>query len=434
MHVLKLEAENIKRLRVISIEPKSNVVEVTGKNRAGKTSCLDSIFWGLAGKGAIQSSPIRRGEESAFIKLDLGTLKVRRTFNAQGDGGYTTAVTVENADGARFNRPQDILDALVSELTFDPLAFTHEHPKDQVKTLQGFVAGIDFAALAGADTRDTETRRDKNREAKALRTQAQAITAPVTPPEAVDEDAILTALGQVSSVNVEIERERRRRASQLHAIQATQGEAIAAYERADALREEIKQLELRAETLTAGADKAKADFAALPPLREAADTEDLTAQLQAGRQANAIVQQIAQRTALETRAAALEAESDALTEAMATRLKQRQAAVEAAKLPVDGLGFDGDIVTLNGLPFDQASDAEQLRASIGIAAALNPKLRIARVRDGSRLDTEAMAALAEFAAEFDIQVWLETVESGRESAIVIEDGAVKGAPAIMAAE
>jgi hypothetical protein len=82
-------------------------------------------------------------------------------------------------------------------------------------------------------------------------------------------------------------------------------------------------------------------------------------------------------------------------------------------------------VLLNGVPFEQASDAERLRASIAIAAAMNPKLRVIRVRDGSLLDDEAMALLSGFASENDFQIWIERVDSSGRVGFVMEDGHLK---------
>lgn len=79
------------------------------------------------------------------------------------------------------------------------------------------------------------------------------------------------------------------------------------------------------------------------------------------------------------------------------------------------------------MPFDQASSAEQLRTSVAIAMAANPKLRVIRVQDGSLLDEEAMRILAEMAQAADYQVWIERVGVSGGVAIVIEDGTVKGA-------
>lgn len=96
--------------------------------------------------------------------------------------------------------------------------------------------------------------------------------------------------------------------------------------------------------------------------------------------------------------------------------------LQAAKYPVEGLGVDDDGVTFNGIPFSQASSAEQLRVSAAMALALNPKLRVILIRDGSLLDSEQGAALCKFAEENNCQVWLEQVSTDKAVGIVIEDG------------
>lgn len=110
---------------------------------------------------------------------------------------------------------------------------------------------------------------------------------------------------------------------------------------------------------------------------------------------------------------------------MDTRKKQKADAIAAAKMPIEGIGFGDGMVLLNELPFDQASDAEQLRASISIAAAMSPRLKVIRVRDGSLLDEEAMKTLAAWAAEKDFQVWIERVSADAKVGFVLEDGRLK---------
>lgn len=97
-----------------------------------------------------------------------------------------------------------------------------------------------------------------------------------------------------------------------------------------------------------------------------------------------------------------------------------------AEFPVDGLGFDDSGVTYQGVPFAQASAAEQLRVSVAIAMALNPTVRVIRIADGSLLDSENVALIGEMAADRGYQVWLETVrDAGADGpGIVIEDGQV----------
>jgi len=81
---------------------------------------------------------------------------------------------------------------------------------------------------------------------------------------------------------------------------------------------------------------------------------------------------------------------------------------------------------LRGVPFSQASSAEQLRVSVAMGLAMNPTLRVVLIRDGSLLDSASMQLIAEEAAKNKAQVWVERVsEDGAGCTVVIEDGMVQ---------
>lgn len=462
MKIVELRAENIKRLVAVSIKPDGNMVEITGKNGAGKTSVLDSIWWALEGKENIQAAPIRKGEKEGKISLDLGELRVTRTFTAKEGGGYTTSIRVEQGNGARFPSPQGVLDNLLGELTFDPLAFSRMDPKKQFETLKGFVPGVDFDAIDKANKVDFDARTDVNRRARELRAQAAGILLPLNPPtEAVDENALVDEMQKAGDINADIERRKAARAKAAEDIERLLGQAAdiqagtaAAITDAEARRDreladidrEIKRLQDRATAVKqeavafadrkSGEDqKAAADCRSqadalqkrldeAPELPAPVDVAGIRSKLDAARQTNEIVGKAQRKAAIEADAAKLEEQSKQLTASMARRNDDKMAAIASAKMPVAGLEFGDGEILLNGVPFDQGSDAEKLRASIAIAAAMNPKLRVIRVRDGSLLDRDARAILAKFAEENDQQIWMETVQSDNKSAVVIVDGMV----------
>ena len=62
-----------------------------------------------------------------------------------------------------------------------------------------------------------------------------------------------------------------------------------------------------------------------------------------------------------------------------------------------------------------------------MAMAINPELRVLRIKDGSLLDADTMAALKEQVAENDFQLWLERVGNADEGAVIIDDGQVQEA-------
>jgi DNA repair exonuclease SbcCD ATPase subunit len=438
MKIISFRAENVKRLHAVSIMPDGSVVEITGRNGAGKTSVLDSIWMALRGRDSIPDLPIRKGAETAFIELDLGRYKVTRKFKDK-EGKTTTSLIVETDDGIKAQEPQKILDAIYGELTFDPLAFTRQKPREQFDTLKQFVPGVDFEATERANDADFKARTDINRRAKELRAQIGGVMIPdVADQVAIDEAALVDELAGAAEFNANIERQRVQRAADANKVEAmaprvaaTKHEAASLRERADALDQAATQMERdMAEQLSA--------LAALPPLPDMRVTADLQIKIAEARRTNAAIETAAraQKVIDELTAAAIEqeAKADALTAAMKTRTEAKEKAVAEAKLPVSGITFGDGAILLNGVPFDQGSDAEQLRASVELAAAMNPKLKVLRIRDGSLLDKAAFASLEQYADEKGFQIWVECVESPRKSAIVIEDGHVYGAAKQQAAE
>lgn len=104
----------------------------------------------------------------------------------------------------------------------------------------------------------------------------------------------------------------------------------------------------------------------------------------------------------------------------------REEAIRKAKFPVEGLGLGAIGVTLGGIPFEQCSSAEQLRVSVAIGIALNPKLKVLLCRDASVLDEDSLKLVADMAAKAGAQVWVERVETDGAVSVIIEDGHVKG--------
>ena len=434
MKVVELQVENVKRIHAVEIRPHGAVVEITGRNAQGKSSVLDALWMAMAGERVVPSEPIRRGEEHARIRLDIGDYVVTRTFNARDDGRATTAIKVESAEGVPQKSPQGILNSLVGALTFDPLAFTQMRPEDQVATLKRFVPGVDFDALDQADARDYEARTEANRQEKRLRAQAEAIKGVTdAPAEPVDEAALVAALAGAADVNAGVERERAARAAQDAETERLEREGRALFAQAEELRRQAEEAENRALLLAAEVEARLASADARPPLPTPVSTEDLQRRIADARVLNARVAEAARKRRLTAEAAEAKAEADRLTAAMREREREREAALAGSVMPVPGLSFAAGRVLLNGLPLDQASDAERLRVSVAIAGALSPDLRVVRVRDGSLLDSEAWEVLRAHAEANDLQVWVETVESRRPSAIVIEDGRVRE-PRLAAAE
>jgi len=471
--ILNFSAENFKRISVVQITPTGNLVQITGKNGQGKTSVLDGIWAVLEGADAIQAAPIRKGQDKAVMQLKLGGDKVEliatRTLRRRKEAaGFTNTLTVETADGFRAPSPQAMMDKLMGRITMDPLAFSRMKSKEQFDQLRVFVPDVDFDDIAARNKSDFTKRTEVNRDAKQARSAALSVQVPdsiddTTQP--VDEAALIEQLNGAANHNASITTRADRREAARKQVEANRATAdrvegelpdlIAGHEKVRdqdiaSLREQIALLEKRiverqeransmiteAREITAdhvkkareAADDLEKTLNDAEPLPEPIDTEALTARITEARNTNAAIRLRDQRKRHEADAERLEGEALELTTAMAARDKTKADAIAAAKLPVEGLGFGDGMVTIDGLPFDQASDAQQLRTSIAIAIATAGPLKVIRVRDGSLLDDEGMKLLAQMADEADMQIWVEVVGNGEKVGFVLVDGHLADQP------
>lgn len=433
MRVINLQAENFKVLHAVEITPEGHVVEITGKNGSGKSSVLDAIYVALVGRSVAPPKPVRNGEETCQIRLDLGDLTITRKFTIKDGGQMTDSLKVENADGLRYSKPQEVLDALLGEIGFDPFGFCQMKPKEQAEALLQMVPlPVDLDEMAELDQSDFQKRRDINRDVASLKSQMDAIPKEDVPAEVPDRASLVEQLGNAANTNTAIEHDRVARERTASNIEVIRNQAEMARQSAERLRREAAEQEALAVTRDEEANGLAAGLEALPPLAEPVDTDAIRDQLRTADETLAKVERQKRRTDLESRHTTAVQQSEALTAAMADRARKRNEALAGAKMPIQGLAFALDekgqpVVQFGGVPFEQASTAEQLRASTAIAMSANPSLRVLRIKDGSLLDDDSMSLLAEMAKADDFQLWIERVGTGGVG-IVMENGEVKAAP------
>lgn len=399
--IIRLSSTNYKRLKAVEIQPdpSGNLVVVAGRNGQGKSSVLDSITAALGGVNAKTTpKPIRDGEDRAEIVLETEDLIVTRKFTASG-----SMLTVKSPDGATYSKGQARLDDLLGKLSLDPLAFTQLSDRDQLATLLNLV-DLDFdpAALDAERKGVFEKRTDVNRKVKDLAAQVKgySVTEPVT------EVSVSELLDQYRDAVANNESYSRAETRFRNAVS-----------RVDQIKQELADAE----------DEQRAAAEAHKTHPEPVDHQAIQTQIDGAEQVNARAREYADYQRTKGQHVEAQANADKLSADLEAIDKRKADGLAAAKFPVDALGFEEGGVTYQGMPFKQASSAEQLRVSLAMAIALNPSLRVIRIADGSLLDADNLALIDSMAKEHDFQVWIEIVGNGDGSGVVIEDGEVDAA-------
>lgn len=399
MKIIQLTASNVKRLKAVEITPDGTLQIVGGRNAQGKSSVLDAIWLALGGgrAGKETTLPIRDGESKASVTLDLGDLVVTRSWTQKG-----TTLKVTSKDGAVYGSPQKMLDELVGRLSFDPLEFTRLSAREQRDALLDLV-DLDVDALDAERAEVFAQRTEVGRQVKAI---GDVQVDDDLPAEEQSAGAIIQQIRQAEAHNLEMESYREQHTT--------------AERRCDEIAAQILELQDRLQRMEEDRDAAHKYLLA----NSLHDTSPLESQLATVEETNAQIRANNGQRAHLARKAELRDRYSALTERLTELDEQKAQALASATFPVPGLGFDEHGVTFQGVPFSQASSAEQIRVSLAMAMALNPKLRVLRIKDGSLLDEDTLAAIREQVAGNDFQLWLERVGDADEGAVVIEDGEV----------
>ena len=117
--ITSFEAENVKRVKAVALEPAQNGLTVIGgRNAQGKTSVLDAISWALGGGRCKPTKPKREGAVSdPYLKVELsnGIIVERK--------GANSTLRVLDSEGKKSG--QALLDEFLETLALNLPKFLH---------------------------------------------------------------------------------------------------------------------------------------------------------------------------------------------------------------------------------------------------------------------------------------------------------------------
>lgn len=436
LRIIELRGENVKIIKAIRIRPKGNVVIISGKNGAGKTSVLDLIWYCLDGGKGLKDTPIpiRKGQtkakaitvlaeptEEEELLIEEGEeviLKplfiVTRTWTEKG-----SYLKVTNVEGKVRQSPQELLDSFIGRLTFDPLVFAQMKEKDQRELLLK-LANIDLEELDGEISGVREKRRLQGQTVTLLTGDREEITMDDLPEYPIQYLNIDQKLEQAIGNNNDIEKLENNLKSKKEFIEESKSEIERLQRKIEYAEVEIKHNEkwlLEHEPINVDAIKNKM-----------VEAEQINDQIKA-RERN---------KAADEKGKEAQSVYDKFTEKIEELEDIKKGILDKAKMPIveysrirgeekpaGNLSVSDTGVLFNGIPFSQLSQSETLKVCMGMAMSLNPKLRVLRITDGSLLDDESMELIKLMAKKNDFQIWIERVSDGGEVGFRIEDGEIR---------
>lgn len=402
--ILEFRAENVKKIKCITIVANGETIKIGGRNKQGKTSYLDAIEWCCRGPKSYDSVPVRTGEDKAEMILRTVDFTAYRTIHADG----RSELLLVGTDGQEKKSPQKILDSFFSALSFDPLEFLRMETKKQVEVIKRLVADFDFVGNAKARDILYKERTHQGRILDELRARQKASPYDPNMPEVeVSPAQIADEIAKIEATN-----------AQKTKLESNLNAAAKAIAESEAI---IAEQQARIAKARAYIDTNTPLLAQFPDLGLAsfqAKLDEVTAYNQK------IRGNLANRNLL-AELQDKEAEVQNLSRRIAELDIAKVNAIAAANLPVSGLDFTEEGLLYNGLPIEQEAMSGQIEISVAIGIALNPEMKVMLVREAEFLDDENLALLETLAKNYGIQLWLERVGDGPECSVIIEDGEIK---------
>ena len=412
MKILKLTAENFKKLSAVEITPDGNVVVISGKNGAGKSSVLDAIEVALCG-GKMPKMPIKVGEVRAKVEVDMGSYKVTRKFF----GASSTLVVQATGKVKPERSPQAFLDNIVGEISFDPLVYLHKTPIEQRNTLMEFL-GLNLEeftnkiiALKAERSVVLESKKRKLHEAESI------TTTPNLPPQEVSSVSLVREMEAIRIHNEKCQMGITELAVQQNRLESVDKDMMAA----DAA---IEDWQKQLEKLQSLRNEIKLDLGKYPTL-STKDPAEVEAKLKSLSTTNEAIRRNAQKKEAIATSDNCAAKYSELGDEIKIVENEKAKKLAEAVMPVEGLTILPDGLGYNGLPLEQECQSKRLKICVAIAMAMNPKLTVLRI-DGNGLDKDSLVAIGELVAGTEYQIWIEKVSDDDKIGFYIEDGHLTG--------
>ena len=405
----KLEIENVKRVKAVTIEPTSNGLTILGgNNNQGKTSVLDAIAWALGGNKYKPSKPARDGSMNPpTLRLELSNgLIVERK-------GKNSDLKVTDPSGQKAG--QQLLDSFVEELALNLPKFIESSAKDKANTLLQIIGvGEKLWELDRKEERLYNERRTIGQIAdQKKKYAAEQPQYPEAPNELVSIADLIHEQQEILARNGENAKKRQNRENIVNSLHLSEA-------RLKQLKEQLAQEEATHESLMS-------DYiAANKSIEDLVDesTDEIESSIANIEEINRKVRANLDKEKAEEDAKQYSSQYDKLTKEIQDVRDERTSLLDSADLPLPGLSVEDGELVFEGQKWDNMSGSQQLRVATAIVRKLKPECGFVLLDKLEQMDIPTLNEFGKWLESEGLQAIATRVSSGEECQIIIEDGYV----------
>ena len=422
LKVKKLEIKNIMGAQEILLCPRNELVVIAGDNAVGKTSIMKSLEIGFRGRKAMAGIKkiVHEGEKEGDIIADLKDIVIKRHFT---EDGKESVKVVRAADGVELKRPQEVLDAMYSKLP-KPFEFKRLKPKEQKELLiNSLDLDVDLPVMEEKRQAIYDLRTIKGRE----RDNAKAHLEKLEPPESWENLPVkeISVGGLVDKLNKRRDYNQQTENAEKQNIFHKDKKANL-LKQVEKLKEEYAKLKVAIKTENQFID----DNDKFLKERALADEVSVRTKIDKVEDVNIRIREAAKYREFHKNVGIMNEEYAELTRQIKKIDDKEETALAKAKMPIPGLEIYEDGLGVDGMPFAQLAESDQLKAAIGISMGLNPKTKTSKIigvlfiENGKDLTEKNWQIVRQAAKENDYQIWVQYVDTSGEIGFVIKEGKV----------
>lgn len=461
MHIKNIHLHNFKKIKDFEKDFNGDVYLITGENELCKSTILQSIAIMLTGN---RKEVLQKGKEKGFAKMVIGNddkeYEINLRFTEQNPKGV---LSITDNNGMK-TESVTILRELLNYVDIDPVDFallseTPEGRRKQVEIVKNFLPVEFQEKIKNIDNRVKEI---KDVERKSVNLEIKNVSAVIKDIEnelpknemskylePIDIDSLLEMQRKYLSLKDNFEKATKAvedRTEFINKIPEKEAEIQQQYDDKlksvnDSLIEAERIFKLAKEKAKTDKENIEVEFSnKKAELSE--QIEDNTVRLNNAKEFikkynenppkeidskqaeefNRKCEKVKKYNENKEKEKELSNKAEALDSEIKELLVEKSTLIQESKLPVDGLSIGDDGLTLNEIPFEheQVSDSQIMEVAIKLTIAMNPNVKIFRIKRGESLGNERLKEIISFAKKHKFQGFIEQVQRGQNELKVFE--------------